>query len=290
VRIFHDSWNGLKIPCQTDGTCRLGQGIGLTLGNHDETAIRAKSLHAFDQTGSPLGGERSLDLHSRYVAIGLLDHDRQIPKGKAPGIWNPGEAAVWKKAEQPLLIHAKDTADPKPSPGRIGDFHLPCLRREDGKWRLWFDYWLPGKGVCMGYAENGGEFGLAGDFKIRHDLREPLMENWPNPEIVRIGNTYHSFADPGDYPVKEGESPWKSRQLREAVSADGRNWQLLDFIPPDADTDACQIPQTFVNTIDDRRWLYLFYATQVGSGRNDGEYHYEYDRIRAMRREIVNSK
>jgi hypothetical protein len=200
------------------------------------------------------------------------------------------DGIAWKKTEQPLLIHAEDTADPKPSPGRIGDFHRPCLRWEGGKWRLWFDYWLPGKGVCMGYAENGGKFDLAGNFKIQHDLREPLMENWPNPEIVRIGNTYHSFADPGGYPVKEGESPWKSRQLREAVSADGRTWQLLDFIPPDADTDACQIPQTLVTTIDDRRWLYLFYATQVGSGRNDGKYHYEYDRIRAMRREIVNSK
>ena len=37
-------------------------------------------------------------------------------------------------------------------------------------------------------------------------------------------------------------------------------------------------------TIDGRQWLYLFYATQIGYGRKDGQYHFEYDRIRAMRR------
>jgi len=67
----------------------------------------------------------------------------------------------WQKTDRPLLIRADDTADPKPAPGRIGDFHRPSLRWDDGKWRLWFDYWLPEKGVCMGYAENGGDFVLA---------------------------------------------------------------------------------------------------------------------------------
>jgi len=192
----------------------------------------------------------------------------------------------WEKTDQPLLIRAEDTADPEPSPGRIGDFHRPCLRWEDGKWRLWFDYWLPGSGVCMGYAENDGAFSQPDGFKIQHDLREPLIANWPNPEIIKIGDIYHSFSDPAGYPIKDGESRWKGRQLREAVSNDGKSWQLLDFIPPDADTDACHVPQALVTTIDGKRWLYLFYSTQVGYSRDDGKYHFEYDRIRAMRREI----
>jgi len=193
----------------------------------------------------------------------------------------------WKKTKRPLLIREGDTADPKPEPGRIGDFHRPSLHRDGGTWRLWFDYWLPGKGVCMGYAENDGDFVRPGGFEIKHDLRAPLIENWPNPEIVRIGRVYHCFSDPPGYPIEKGESHWKSRQLREAVSSDGMNWRLLEFISPDDDADACHVPQALVTNLGGRRWLYLFYATQIGYGRDDGRYHFQYDRIRAMRRPIA---
>jgi hypothetical protein len=194
------------------------------------------------------------------------------------------DGIFWEKTAQPLLIRQSDTADPEPQPGRIGDFHRPSLRREDGKWRLWFDYWLPGKGVCMGYAENTGLFSRPNGFAIMHPLDSPLIADWPNPEIVRLGQTYHSFSDPPGYPIKKGESAWKSRQIREAVSEDGLTWKLLDFISPDEDADACHVPQAFVTEIDGGKWLYLFYATQVGYKLKDGMYHYQYDRIRAMRR------
>jgi GNAT superfamily N-acetyltransferase len=46
------------------------------------------------------------------------------------------------------------------------------------------------------YAENPGAFLAPGGFTIRHDLREPLLANWPNPEVIRVGDQYHSFADP----------------------------------------------------------------------------------------------
>jgi hypothetical protein len=75
-----------------------------------------------------------------------------------------------------------------------------------------------------------------------------------------------------------------SRQLREAVSDDGLTWQKLPFIPPDGDADACHVPQALVAEVDGKQWLYLFYATQIGYRRNDGQYHYQYDRLRAMRR------
>lgn len=190
----------------------------------------------------------------------------------------------WAKTETPLLIRAGDSAKPRPEPDRIGDFHRPCLRWEDGRWRLWFDYWLPGQGVCMGYSESSGDFAPSGGFRIRHDLKQPLLADWPNPEIIKIGRTYHAFADPSGYPIKPGASPWMSRQLREAISEDGLRWTRLAFIPPDPDADACHVPQALLTTIDGQPWLYLFYATQIGYGRKDGQYHYEYDRIRAMRR------
>jgi len=197
-----------------------------------------------------------------------------------------GDGTEWKKSDQPLLIRSADTAHPQPDPERIGDFHRPSLHWDDNKWRLWFDYWLPGKGVCMGYAENTGDFLGKDGFQIKHALRRPLLIDWPNPDVIRVGATYHCFADPSGYPIKLGESHWKSRQLREAVSADGRLWTKLDFIAPDDDADACHVPQAMLATVDGRDWLYLFYATQIGYKKHDGVYHYQYDRIRAMRRPV----
>jgi hypothetical protein len=126
-------------------------------------------------------------------------------------------------------------------------------------------------------------------FEIKHDLRTPLLENWPNPEVIRIGTTYHCFADPSGYPIKPGELGWKSRQLREAVSCNGMAWTKLDFIPPDNDADACHVPQALLTTIEGKEWLYLFYATQIGYKKHDGKYHYQYDRIRAIRRPVKTS-
>lgn len=193
----------------------------------------------------------------------------------------------WRKTKQPLLFREGDTQDPMPEPNRIGDFHRPSLLWDQGKWRLWFDYWVPGQGVCMGYAENTESFGSAGGFQIQHDLDKPLLRGWPNPDVIRIGKTYHCFSDAPGFPGKKG---WAGRQIREAISSDGVSWQLLDFIPPDDDADANHVPQAFTTTIDGKEWLYLFYSTQVGNKRNDGKYHFEYDRIRAMRRPISSDK
>ncbi len=55
----------------------------------------------------------------------------------------------WEKTRRPLLVRKEDSAAPSPEPDRIGDFHRPCLRREAGGWKLWFDYWVPGKGACL---------------------------------------------------------------------------------------------------------------------------------------------
>jgi len=82
----------------------------------------------------------------------------------------------WQQTAAPLLICADDSQTPQPNPSRIGDFHRPCLRWDNDRWRLWFDYWLPGQGVCMGCAENTGDFMAAGGFKIIHDLTKPLLQ------------------------------------------------------------------------------------------------------------------
>jgi hypothetical protein len=220
------------------------------------------------------------------------------PFGKIPGY--PSESVLcvmgaesddgihWTKSPAPLLIRTGDSDHPQPEPNRTGDFQRPCLRWDNGRWMLWFDYWLPGKGVCMGCAENLGDFFHEGGFKP-HDLSRPLLVDWPNPEVIKIGNEYHSFSDPSGYPVSssipEDARKWMTRQLREAVSPDGiSSWRKLAYIPPDDDSPACHVPQTLLIQKDGRPWLYLFYATQIGYRKDGNLYDYEYDRIRAMRR------
>jgi len=268
-------------------------------GSWDATMTPSKwapVLHASDRWYEAWHvGDPSVVLHGSrfYMAYSATSK----PLGKIPG-YPAGmvqcimgavsqDGIRWSRTGSPLLIRPQDTPAPSAEPGRIGDFHRPCLRWDRGRWRLWFDYWLPGKGVCMGHAENRGDFTRTNGFSITHDLRKPLLENWPNPEVVEVGGEYRSFADPPGYPTRPGDSPWKSRQLREAVSPDGLAWRKLAFIPPDPDADACHVPQALITNLDGRRWLYLFYATQVGTRKGDGLYHYHYDRIRAMRREIT---
>ena len=116
-----------------------------------------------------------------------------------------------------------------------------------------------------------------------------MLVQWPNPEVIKVGNRYHSFADPPGYPGTR-QNPnihWTSRQLCEAVSEDGLKWEILGFIPPDDDAPACHVPQAVGHTIEGTQWLYLFYSTQRGG---EPKYDFRYDRIRAMRREIKASR
>jgi hypothetical protein len=193
----------------------------------------------------------------------------------------------WTATSKPLLIREGDTANPEPEPDRIGDFHRPSLMWDQGKWRLWFDYWLPGEGVCMGLAENIGDFMEPDSFMIIHDLKDPVFRQWPNPEVVKVDDKYISFSDTKGYPeiiVNESDiaTLWQSRQLCEAVSDDGIHWERVGFIDPDPDTQACHVPQALITTIENQRRLYLFYATQIGNKQGNKSYDYQYDNIRAM--------
>jgi hypothetical protein len=126
-----------------------------------------------------------------------------------------------------------------------------------------------------------------------------LLTNFNNmyqPCVVETGGEYRyrmwffgwaaARTNPG-WPGCDATFHARSKDLTTwEVSKDGIEWKLLDFIAPDDDTDANHVPQAFATTIDGAKWLYLFYSTQVGHGRNDGRYLFEYDRIRAMRRRI----
>ena len=187
----------------------------------------------------------------------------------------------WTKSERPILIHEPEIGvmERPEDPGYVGQFQRPSLLWDEGRWRLWFDYWLPGQGVCMGHAECAGDSLNAAAWQLTHDLREPVLPQWPNPDVVRAGGRCYAFADPPVYP---GGDVWTARQVTEAVSDDGLDWQVLGYVAPDSDTPACHVPEALVQEADGRTWLTVFYACQIG-----GEpYNYRYDRIRHMRRAL----
>ncbi len=209
----------------------------------------------------------------------------------------------WKKTEKPLLIAAVDNKyPPDPCPQRIGDFHRPCLLWDEteGKWKLYFDYYNGVRGGGdMGMAENKTDF-MTGIFEFSHDLEKPLLTDWPNPQVVKIGSCYFCFSDAGGYTEatapsgKKIDGGWQTRQLRMAQSDDGITWQKKYFIRPDPGIDANHVPQTLLCKREGKWWLYLFYATQVGwrkTGKEypffkEDDYNWFYDQIRYMRQEI----
>lgn len=221
----------------------------------------AYSATGFNQDGRAFGSPEDKDGYL-YCVMGAVSED---------GIH-------WSRSQQPLIVHEPDIGG-KPDQNGVfpqGMYHRPSLLLEDGRWRLWFDYWNGGN-VAMGYAEAPEEQFLKGGFKVLRAENNPLLPEWPNPCIVHAGGKYYAFADPSGY-----GAGWPGRQLAEAESDDGLTWKILGWIPPDADTPACHVPSAFAYAGNGNTWLVLFYACQIG-----GEpYDYRYDRIRYMKRKL----
>ncbi len=190
------------------------------------------------------------------------------------------DGIAWERTEEPLVIHAPDlggACDLKTGAFMHGMYHRPSLMFDQGKWRLWFDYWTK-SGVSMGYAEGAAESFMKGRFTVVRADDTPLIEEWPNPAVIKIGARYRSFADPSGY-----GTGWPGRQLAEAESDDGIHWRILGWIPPDADTPACHVPSPALVRQDGAEWLVLFYACQIGGQ----PYDYRYDRIRYMKTRVI---
>lgn len=188
----------------------------------------------------------------------------------------------WSKSATPLLISRPDRyPDDYGHDHYVGIFHRPSLLYDDGRWRCWFDY-KPGggRGLSLGHAVCEGDPMIPGKWTITHRLDEPLIENWDNPDVIRIEDRYYLVGDPhgyGDW-IGEDRSGWADRQIRFAVSPDGLDWNLLEYVDPDPATPANQVPVTFRH--EDR--LYVFYTCQVG-----GEpYDHRFDRLRYMSRPV----
>ena len=233
--------------------------------NGDPSVVRrgdryymAYSSYAFDRDMKPSWDEGDID-GDLCCILGAVSDD---------GI-------TWEHSEAPILVWKPEIGVKEDLQGSdyYGLYHRPSILYEDGHWRMWFDYLVEGQ-VCMGYAECHGDFMEPSDWNVVRAGAEPLIHEWPNPDIVKYGGRYYSFADPGGY----GEG-WPGRQIAIAESRDGLDWTILGYLEPDSDTPANQIPEGFVLDTENGPELCLFYACQIG-----GEpYDYRYNRIRIMR-------
>jgi len=270
-------------------------------GQWDRTMNPARWVPVIVADGKPYdafhNGDPSVVLKDGrfYMAFGATSKPFPEPRGGHPEQMllcvmgaTSEDGICWRKTNQPLLIDSVETPPADSAAKWMGGFLRPSLLWDEGKWRLWFDYWHSDHGTCMGYAENTGKFGRRNGFHIMHDLDTPLIYSWVNPDVVRVGDTYHSFADPISYPpmLRDPNALWTSRQLCEAVSPDGIHWEVVGYIAPDDDVPALHAPQALVTEQSGERWLYLFYATQIGHTQDAQIYDYRYDKIRAMRRRI----
>lgn len=192
------------------------------------------------------------------------------------------DGVSWVRSARPILAYEHEYGASLPYGDSVlyGSYHRPTLMWEGGRWRMWFDYWAGRtRGVSMGYAENEGNFLNPEDWKLVRGGDNPCIPQFPNPDVVRVGDLLYAYGDP---PVS-AEHEWRSRKITEAVSLDGQNWLLLGYVEPEEGWPATHVPEAFVQPLGEGRWrIYVTYGCQRG-----GEpYDYRYDSIRCMWRDV----
>ncbi len=181
----------------------------------------------------------------------------------------------WVKTRAPVLVYKPNIGQSPKNPGGYlhpsGLYHRPSLMYEDGRWKAWFDA-FDGKHFTMLYAENRGDFIRQMDWKVVRGMDNPCIVEFPNPDVVKVDDVYFAFGDPGGHP----DPGWAGRKTTWAVSLNGLDWKMAGYMHADADVQANQVPEAYVETRDGTTWIYVDYGAQV-----PGDYRYE--RIRLKR-------
>jgi hypothetical protein len=208
-----------------------------------------------------------------YMALSSVGFDaRKDPQGRGH-LYNVScilgatskDGIHWTKTHAPILIWDQEFSQPweivdgkiPPAPkDYYGAYHRPSLMFDEGRWKLWFDYFLPGTFVSMGYAENEGDFTQPKDWKVCHAGHDSVLKDWPNPSVVKYKNTYIAFSDAPNYPPPKGGD---GRLLTMATSPDGITWKVQGHIRPDG-MESSHVPQALLLSQKNIPWLYVFYA------------------------------
>ena len=174
----------------------------------------------------------------------------------------------WQKSQVPLLIWEKELEEGwkvgEPTPPSVGGYHRPSLLwdEEESSWKMWFDYYLPGTFLSMGYAVNSSDFMESGDWKVLRAGENPLLRDWPNPEVVKINGRYYAFSDAPYFGSALG-GPQNDRRIVMAVSDNGFDWRVIGHILPEEERFGTHLPQTCVEETDGTLYLYVFYSMVI---------------------------
>jgi hypothetical protein len=245
-------WSG-EDCWDTTMNCKLWKPI-LTAGDED-----FDNCHA----GDPSVVYNESMFYISYSAVGfsyIKEIDKYIIINNVMGA-KSNDGIHWEKSKTPLLIWEKEYEQRwiagEPMPKGTGSYHRPSLMFDDGKWKMWFDYYLPGTFLSMGYAENEGEFLKQDDWKIISCNYNPQLKDWPNPTVVKAGDIYYSFCDAPGFDTKTGPH----RQIVMASSKDGINWMIEGRIIP-CPGYGTHVPEAAVLEEEGGYWLCVFYSWQ----------------------------
>ncbi len=179
----------------------------------------------------------------------------------------------WEKTPEPIAIAPREyisewgTADFAYGVPREfqGAYQRPCLMFDEGRWRLWYAYYLSGESVAMGYRENPGDFMNLSDwdrgFTVPQD--EPLLEDWPNPSVVRVFDKYLAFSDRGRY-----TSTGNRGRITVAESDDGLRWRVTGSLRPESPDQAVGDPEACFTEDANGGSIRLFYSRAEIAGRD----------------------
>ncbi len=195
----------------------------------------------------------------------------------------------WQRGKKPILIWDKEYQVRMDAAGGIfktpegyqGSYHRPSLMYDDGRWKLWFDYMLPGTFVALGYAENRGDFLDPKQWRVLNCGDNPQLRDWPNASVVKIGGRYLNFSDAPGYPGAMGGD---GRQITLAESTDGLAWKVLGHIRPEG-RESSHVPEAFVTQVAGHTWLYVFYAWKPETV-SDATWDFRYKEVRFLRRRM----
>ncbi|MHB1462373.1 MAG: hypothetical protein ACYC1M_13895 [Armatimonadota bacterium] len=193
----------------------------------------------------------------------------------------------WEITKKPILIWKDEfvkrwdisTGDTSKLPDEYyGSYHRPSLMWDGGRWKIWFDYYHPGTFLSMGYAENKADFMDPSSWQVLRADKQPLLKDYPNPCVIKVGKRYFAFSDAPNYPEPLGGD---GRLLTMAQSKNGIDWTYMGYIRPEGMASS-HVPQALVLKQKGVEWLYVFYPWKPETVK-EKPWDYRYKEIRTMR-------
>lgn len=205
---------------------------------------------------------------------------RWVP-GRPPGYANVLRASImgarssdgihWEKTPEPIAIAPREYhsqwatfhfARGVPRDYR-GAYQRPSLLFDEGRWRMWYAYYLSGDCIAMGYRENRGDFMSPADwdrgFATPED--EPLLTDWPNPSVVRAFDKYYAFSDRGRYSRSSNRG-----RISVAESDDGLRWRVVGSVRPEGTSREVGEPEASLTEDANGPLLQVFYTCTQPAG------------------------